>query len=510
MKPADLGMPTRYAEWRDGQDKAFDFLSTEMGHTKVAALPTGVGKSLLAMAYAKWLRQPVVILTSTKALQTQYMRDFAEAGLVQVKGMSNYPCRLWRDIRPDTTVGCDLGPCVDGEACDYRTVGCDYYDSLAHARNQPIVVTNYAFWFTAAATGLQPIGPRPIVICDEAHAAIEELSRYVGVEFDAAEVKLEDKLSWGLDEWKSYAEKELPKIADILPRLHNLREIRLLRSMAQKLHKIKQIRDMDNWCMDRFESRHIKFEPLWARAYVSSYLRQSCNELVLLSATIRPYHMDWFGIEDYKFFECPSPFPVERRPIMWIPTVKLSRKTEDASWDRYINRIDNLIESRLDRKGIIHTVSFARAKKIFETSRWRDMMLLNQTVNTQMIVDQFRNREKPCVLVSPSVDTGFDFPYASAEYQIIGKVPFPVPTDPLVAARSLTDPLYHAKLAVTRLVQMTGRVMRAADDAGETFIVDDSINYLWSHSKPFFPMWWREAYKRVGFIPEAPPRLING
>lgn len=507
MKPTDLGLPSRYAEWRDGQDAAFDFLTTDEGSWKVCALPTGVGKSLLAVAYAKWLRQPCVILTSTKALQTQYVRDFGPSGLVQVKGMSNYPCRLWQESRPDTTVGCDLGPCLDGDTCDYKTVGCEYYDAIARARSAPIVITNYAFWFTAAAMGTQPIGPRPFVICDEAHAAIEELSRFVGVEFSGAEIKLEDKLQWGLDGWREYAKVQLPLIADALQKCQNLREIRLLRTMHKKLYKLTQIVDDSNWCMDAFESKAIKFEPLWARQYVDNYIKQGAQEVSLLSATIRPYHMDWFGVEKHSYLELSSPFPVDRRPIWWVPTVKMSRKTEEESWPRLMKRIDDLIESRLDRKGIIHTVSFSRAKQIYESSRWRGMMLLNQTANTQLVVDRFRATKDPCVLVSPSVDTGFDFPYAAAEYQIICKVPFPVPTDPLVAARSLADPLYHRKLAVTRLVQMAGRVMRAEDDAGETFIIDDSINFLMSHTKPYFPQWFREAYKRVGFVPPAPERL---
>ena len=507
MKPTDLGLPSKYAEWRKGQDRAFDFLTTDTGKTKVAALPTGVGKSLLAMAHAKWMRQPAVILTSTKALQSQYMRDFAGTGLVTVKGMSNYPCRLWQESRPDTTVGCDLGPCLEGESCDYRTVGCAYYDAVAMARNAPIVVTNYAFWFTAASMGTQPLGPRPLVICDEAHAAIEELSRFVGVEFAGSEIRLEDKLQWGLKNWQAYATAELPKIAAAIPQCRNLRELRLLRTMQSKLSKLHHITDHDNWCMDPFEARSIRFEPLWASKYVDPYIRQQAQELVLLSATVRPYHMDWFGISDYSFLELESPFPVDRRPVWWIPTIKVTRATEDAGWDRLIKRIDDIIESRMDRKGIIHTVSFARAKRIFETSRWKELMLLNQTANTNLVVDRFRATSKPCVLVSPSVDTGFDFPYAAAEWQIIAKVPFPVPTDPLVAARSLADPLYHRKLAVTRLVQMAGRVMRSEDDRGETFIVDDSVNFLMSHTKPYFPVWFREAFKRVGFIPPTPERL---
>src|SRR5574341_65971 len=48
MQPNELGL-LAYDKWRNGQDKAFDFLTADASTWKVAALPTGVGKSLLAM-----------------------------------------------------------------------------------------------------------------------------------------------------------------------------------------------------------------------------------------------------------------------------------------------------------------------------------------------------------------------------------------------------------------------------------------------------------------------------
>jgi Rad3-related DNA helicase len=220
--------------------------------------------------------------------------------------------------------------------------------------------------------------------------------------------------------------------------------------------------------------------------------------------------MDWFGVEDFSFFEVESPFPVERRPIHWIPTLRMSRSTEEAGFPRLMKRIDDLIRSRPGRKGIIHTVSFARAKKIVEMSDHANLMDLNTSASTSSVVDRFKRDPRPRILVSPSIDTGFDFPYRTADWQIIAKVPFPVPTDPLVAARSLDDESYHAKIAASRLVQMTGRVMRAEDDMGETFILDDNVNFLFSRYKPFFPRWWREAYRRTGFVPPAQDVLDSG
>lgn len=502
MQPLALGLD-RFPEWRQGQDKAFEFLTTDSGSTRVAALPTGVGKSLLAVAFAKWARQPTVVLTSTKALQEQYAREFGQYGMVSIKGMSNYPCRLLREEGKIGSPTCDVGPCLEGKSCEYKTVGCDYYDQLALARRSPIVVTNYAFWFTAARNPNSPLGDRPIVVCDEAHSAMEELSRFVGVEFSNDEVRLGDKLEWGIPQWQKWATEQKPIIESALLKAKTVFQIKTLRTMAEKVAKVIRI-EPNGWCIDMFESKSVRLEPVWAKQYVGQYLRQGAHTLALLSATIRPYHMDWFGIEGASFFEVESPFPIDRRPIYWVPTLRMSRATEETGFPRLMKRIDSIIKSRLGQKGIIHSVSYRRAKQIVEASEYRHLMDLNTSFNTATVVEQFKRDDRPRILVSPSVDTGFDFPYRQADWQIITKIPFPVPTDPLVAARALDDNSYHAKIAVSRLVQMTGRVMRADDDMGETFIIDDNVNYLESRYKPFFPRWWRDAYKRTGFVPPAP------
>jgi Rad3-related DNA helicase len=245
-----------------------------------------------------------------------------------------------------------------------------------------------------------------------------------------------------------------------------------------------------------FENKHVKFEPVWAKDYVPRYLIQGARELVLLSATLRPHHMDLFGFDEFGFYETDSPFPVENRPIIWVPTARVTRKTEEDAFPKLVARCDEIVAARPNQKGLIHTVSFSRAKRLVEESSFSDIMMINTSRDTNMVVEQFRSSSAPRVLVSPSVDTGFDFPYSMAEYQIILKCPFPVPTDPLVAARSMHDPMYHRKVAVTRLVQMAGRIVRAEDDAGDTYVLDNAIHWLMSKTAPYFPRWFRAAFRR--------------
>src|SRR5574341_803722 len=64
--PCDMGAPSVYTSWRGGQDRAMERLLASQKRFKVLALPTGVGKSLVAMVHAVFGDKRTVILTSTK------------------------------------------------------------------------------------------------------------------------------------------------------------------------------------------------------------------------------------------------------------------------------------------------------------------------------------------------------------------------------------------------------------------------------------------------------------
>jgi Rad3-related DNA helicase len=52
-------------------------------------------------------------------------------------------------------------------------------------------------------------------------------------------------------------------------------------------------------------------------------------------------------------------------------------------------------------------------------------MVSHDTKERDVVIEQFKKSKDPIILVSPSVTTGFDFPYEECQFQIIGKVPWP-------------------------------------------------------------------------------------
>ena len=109
----------------------------------------------------------------------------------------------------------------------------------------------------------------------------------------------------------------------------------------------------------------------------------------------------------------------------------------------------------------------------------------------------------PAILVSPSVVTGYDFPYDECRFQIVGKLGFPDTRDPIMKARIKKDPDYSSYLAMQSLVQSSGRGGRATDDWCETFIIDDNAKWFLWKFKHFAPDWFMRAYTRLQFVPKA-------
>jgi ATP-dependent DNA helicase DinG len=194
--------------------------------------------------------------------------------------------------------------------------------------------------------------------------------------------------------------------------------------------------------------------------------------------------------------------------IMYVPTVRVDAKMTDADYGLWTTRISQLISRRLDRKGLIHTVSFPRRDRLVRQSRFKDIMDSNYDGDiTAKVVDRFKIAEPPKVLVSPSVTTGYDFPGDSCEYQILGKVPFPDPRGKLNKARQERDREYSYYVAMQGLMQAIGRIHRGRDDQSESFIIDDHFAWFIERYGHLAPRWFHSFLKTSNQPPEPLPKL---
>ena len=88
-----------FQDIRPAQDEALSAIEKAYAANKkfvILEIPTGGGKSGIAVAAAKWAREVLgggtYILSPQKTLTAQYVKDFASIGLRELRGRSSYHC----------------------------------------------------------------------------------------------------------------------------------------------------------------------------------------------------------------------------------------------------------------------------------------------------------------------------------------------------------------------------------------------------------------------------------
>jgi ATP-dependent DNA helicase DinG len=529
--PASLGLPSKFDAWRPGQAEAVLKALDSTKRFVVLGMPTGFGKSLVYLACGALSGEPTIFLTSTKGLQNQLVEDFGESGLVDIRGMGNYPCKEAANElfgRDNRAPACDEGPCLAGWKCPLAEDGCSYFDARRIAAASPLTVTNYSYWMAVNADSgpdkKRPLAERGRLVLDEAHAAIDELGDFLAIEVGHWEVEgvLGRNFPQGtsaVEEWRTWARTLSAECAKRLEQLgsevrlgvsNNRRGLSRLRELRDLQRRLQGIAAMDgDWVMeearDRRGRRVVRFDPVWPGAYAESSLFTGVPKVILTSATIRPKTLELLGVpaDEYEFLEYPSSFPVALRPFTWVPTVRVRYDMDPGSARLWAAKIDRIIGQRLDRKGIIHTVSYQRRDYLLRYSEYARYMVVHDAAG-QIIdaVRKFKEMPAPAILVSPSVGTGFDFPGDECRYIIVGKVPFPSTKSKVLQARQERDKDYFAYVAAQQLVQMVGRGMRSNDDWCEGIIVDDNWSWFYGKYKKFMPRWFTAACKVSKTVPE--------
>lgn len=520
-QPNQLGAPPKFSSWREGQREAMEVALSSTTRFTALSLPTGAGKTLIYTLAAIRSGMRAVILTSTKTLQNQILDDFSDR-LFDMRGMNNYPCQVlvkggeFYDSKvPEWKRRCDSGPCKSGYHCEYRDLGCDYFDSLATAKDAKIISTNYSYWM-AACTYSKGLGPVDLLIVDEAHKAPEELAKFTRITLTAIEVEgmLGERFLHSDDpnDWRVWANTVSKKVNARVEELKLTvshsgfysravgKELARFTTLAHKLKRVCWVDD--DWVVTT--GKPVIFDPIWPRKQ-NEFLFQGVEKVLLTSATVRPKTCELLGIDesDLTFYEAPSSFPVERRPFIHVPTIRVTHRSTPAELKQWVTKIDQILSKRQDKKGVIHTVSYRRADYLISKSRHRDRMLSHDTRSAAKVVSEFKRSNSGTVLVSPSATTGYDFPYDECRFQIIAKIPFPDSRSKVLKARCERDKDYAMYLTAQELEQANGRGMRAPDDWCEVFCTDNNIEWFIFKYRHFFSNHFVDSYRKVRVIPEC-------
>lgn len=504
--PQALGLPAKFDHWRPGQEDAvleIDKLMNSPRPVGGLVLPTGAGKSVIYVAWALWRKKRVLILTANRALQTQIHDDFFVVGMRDVRGQANYPC-----IITEGTV--DTAPCHGGYDCMYKSQGCEYFDLMRALKkgSAEIWSGNYAFHLANRSD----FPDFDLIVCDEAHSAVDELARHQTVTFTRPQIEkyfsrhpIQECGVWAKDEVRKLKGKLEDLKAKKPPHsdAHYL-EVAVVQRFIDKTtilatadpHTFTYRKDHSSWhweCVWPAQAKHLLFK--------------RAKKFLLTSATMSRKTMSMLGLGNDEFYykEYDSTFPVENRPIYYFTEVvapSLTWQSAEPDYRKWLALVD-LIAAARPTRGIIHTGSYDRCEKILLGSKHAHRMITHAR-SGELATALAQYRATPgAILLSPSLSAGANFPGRECWWQIIAKMPFSNPTDPVNVERKKTDPLWGIYATTLDLEQMSGRNVRSPIDFGETFIIDGTFDaWFRVKSEPFMHTWFRAALRRITKMPK--------
>ncbi len=179
----------------------------------------------------------------------------------------------------------------------------------------------------------------------------------------------------------------------------------------------------------------------------------------------------------------PSPFDYLRQALCILP--EDATAYDDPEHDLQMAALIDGIAGHLDGHTLVLFTSYGPLKRVWSLLQdrldARGIASLAQGLDgtRRQILRSFLADPRTVLLATSSFWEGVDIPGDRLRCVVIDKLPFPVPTDPLVRARSdhLRDPFgeYILPVAVLRLRQGFGRLIRSASDHGVVVLCDPRL-----------------------------------
>src|SRR5438309_1576270 len=179
----------------------------------------------------------------------------------------------------------------------------------------------------------------------------------------------------------------------------------------------------------------------------------------------------------------PSPFDFLHQALVCLPTDLPA--PEDEGFDAAVQRIVAAVAQRVGGRTLVLFTSHRQLRDVQAALKQRvdldDVLILAQGIDGQrrQLLKAFEESERPLLLGTSSFWEGIDVPGERLSCVVMVRLPFPVPTDPVYAARAerVRDPFTQLALpqAALRLKQGFGRLIRRSSDRGAVVILDNRI-----------------------------------
>ena len=493
--------------------------------------PTGSGKSLLARAIMGAAREVSEAAPSEAAgayyttPQVSQLDDVATDDLLDdlnvIRGKANYDCILPGEH--DTPV--NQAPCVRKRGFDCSVKHrCPYFSDRAIASSRRFAAMTLAYFMQTA--GSEVFRKRDVVVIDEAHGLAEWAEMYATVELSPDRVPVWDDVGVPDVEGDAAADEDaLDRTARFVEQLRDAcerakdeligrselepaevaRRDRLQELISELGWFLEDYRDPESrttWVVDQpgGEGTAITIKPLDPARYLRHTVWDRGNRFALLSATILSKEAFCRGVgldpANVALVDVPHTFPLENRPLYDVTQGSMTYEHRDETLPRIARLIVRLMARHPDEKGLIHAHSYAIAERLVDrlgefgvAARLRR----HTTANRDEQLELWKDSDDPEVFVSVKMEEALDLKGDLCRWQVVCKAPYLNTNDSRVARRLEEGQwAWYHRAALRTVIQACGRVVRAPDDHGATYLADDSLLDLFDRAAADTPPWFRE------------------
>jgi ATP-dependent DNA helicase DinG len=246
--------------------------------------------------------------------------------------------------------------------------------------------------------------------------------------------------------------------------------------------------DFVYWCEKRGRGVFIYATPIDVSGILEENLFAKVQTAVLTSATMTAagsfdFIRGRLGIGQARKLIVESHFDFKRQAVLYLPQRMPDPRSRDFL-DASVEEIVQILEATSGRAFVLFT-SVASMRETYE--RVRDLIDYPTFIQGQGsktgLLDRFRNTDGAVLFATSSFWQGVDVQGEALSCVIISKLPFAVPSDPVVAARQkyIDDQggnsfyEYSVPQAALTLKQGLGRLIRSTTDRGVLSILDPRI-----------------------------------
>ncbi len=479
QKTADLmvGTPVEWKsvfampQMRKGQVELLKGLYASTARNKIMAAPTGIGKTLVMLAYASG--KPTLIVEPDRGLQIQ-LRDKYQCTILM--GRANYRCR-------DHHTTADVSPCRFLDPSESTcSKGCAWYDAhhkaLDTLDNSGVVVTNsWNMW--------QFFQNVELVIFDEFHKILSELTVRYEIPYEVTDTTglayLQNR-NVDLNSRKSVLWNQLKEHPDDAD---GAREYNAILNEIQSLMLFIENYE-GSYIYEDDEHKYLKLDKIATMSHIARHYNVA---KLFVSAT--PVHIPDVDL----IVTTDTVSKLDNAPVVYYPIGKLTSFELGRHPDvlKHAASIINTIfeyfsEHGYTKKMIVHVGNTTTHMGI---ARYLHMKHLVHTKGElKEVYESFTHGDYDALLIA-SADAGYDFYGADFGLQFILKVPYPTRNSEWTSIGRKFGELYEQNLysaeTITQIVQAAGRICRGSDDVGMTVILDSKFADLFNNNREKFP-----------------------